>query len=73
MRTWYWNRYDPSRGELRSGMNSLRTWIRIPRVVASLIRTPRVLVSVICKGLKAVRLTLEVARTPSLIMSWPLI
>ena len=42
-------------------MNSLRTWIRIPRVVASLIRTPRVLVSVICEGREAPRLTLEVA------------
>ena len=32
---------DPSRGELRSGRNSLRTWMRMPRVVVSLIRMPR--------------------------------
>ena len=41
-------------------MNSLRTWTRIPRVVASLIRTPRVLVSVICEGREGPHTTLEV-------------
>jgi hypothetical protein len=41
-------------------------------VVASLIRTPRVLLSVIGEGREAPRWTTEVSRTPSLIMSWPL-
>ena len=53
-------------------MNSLRTCIRIPRVVASLIRTPRVLVSVICEGREGPVAMLEVTPAFLLIMSWPL-
>jgi hypothetical protein len=37
MRTSYWNRYDPSLGELRSARYSLRTSMRMPRVVVALV------------------------------------
>jgi hypothetical protein len=41
-------------------------------VVASLIRTPRVLVSVICEGRETLPVTLEVSGMLSLIMAWSL-
>src|SRR5688572_1249878 len=43
MRTWYWKTNERSRGELLSGTNVLRTWMRMPRVVVSLISQPSIM------------------------------